>query len=70
MAKRVPKRTGVGLYRKFGGKRFELYQENPVHKTIANSVAQQVREYGGQARIVESGSKGYYVVYARGMKGI
>ena len=56
------------LYRRFNGQRFELYQENPVRRTIADSVAEMVRDRGGKARVIGFG-QGYYVVYARGMKG-
>lgn len=59
----------LAFYRRFGGKRFELYQENPVAKTIANGVAEDIRDGGGKARVVSSGRGGYYVVYAREIKG-
>jgi len=58
----------TGFERKFGGKKFDLYQANPVRKSLAEDIAQQVKDAGGKARIVESNAKGYYLVYARDMK--
>ena len=55
--------------REFGGKRFELYQEHPVAKTIARDVASSVKGMGGKARVVPTNKRGYYVVYAREIKG-
>jgi len=52
-------------YRKFDGKRFELWDTLPRTKYEAQKKAEGFRKKGGQARIVKHPKSGYSI-YIRG----